>query len=253
MNKNEPTSNEIEEIGSLLKTSIDERVCDKVNQLSKLNQPIDYQGIEVECKKNILEEISKEIQRIPEQMAPFVDLLKMDNAKLYEKLVTHYQGKFNNLDELKEAIQNCQKLEDFEKLSSSMQPLPESEREALYQLGEKWFEEGDFKKGGLYFSFLTAMVPKNAKFWLAKGMAEQNDKQYEQALLSYSTTIRLDSTLLLPYLQIIDCLILTSRLSEATQMYHSLVSEIDMKDYETEDSIRLKMKEIERILNKNNR
>jgi len=171
--------------------------------------------------KNMVAQLEKFVQ----ESTPFIEQLKVDNPTLFKNLTTTQV----NIEAIQKKIADCKTTEDFKKIYNN--PLNSNDLAVINQLGEKWFNENQFEKAHHYFFFLSAVDPANADVWIAKGMAEQNLSHYEEALGSYSMAINLSPTYLLPYLQIIDCLILSKKIDDAKQLFHFLEKEIDPKQY----------------------
>ena len=232
-----------------VKSSIDKMVYDEVNQYSKLNMPIDPKSIEERTEKRFFKNLEREMTKTANEFKEFSSLLKMDQPILHEKIIQLFREKFKSEEELNEQIQNCKHLKDFESLVTKL--MNAEEEVEIYRLGEHWFNQAHYKNSKLYFSFLTSLNSKNRDYWLAKGVSEYYDQQYEEALISYSIVIQLDSTMFIAYIHIIDALLALSKFSEAEQIYNTFINEIDKSDYEKNEYIMDKLNYFkDKIINK---
>jgi len=201
---------------SSIKSAVDLDFQNQINQLSKLNIPINPKEIRERCEKKFFANIEKELSKTAELNKQFLALIREDNLPLFDKIIETFSKISRSEEELNEKIRSFKKLADFESLNPDT--LSQEEIKEIHQLGNKWFESGDYDKSLLYFTFLSAVDSKNQEVWLAKGMSEQNIQRYEEALASYSVVLNLDPSVLMTYLLVMECLLSVSKISEAEQI-----------------------------------
>jgi tetratricopeptide (TPR) repeat protein len=174
----------------------------------------------------------------------FREQLKVDNVNLFEK----FNSTSNDINEeqLNENLKLCKTKEDVEKLF----PIPFSAEEIkeLYELGKKHFENKYFEKALLYFHFLVTIDQLNVTFWISKAATEQNLMNYEGAISSYVIITKLKPGYFMPYLLIIDCLILNNQLVEAKQNFEGILNSVDPEEYSNNDVYVSKINDIKEIL-----
>jgi len=228
-----------------IKTAIDHEVDAKTISLAKSNQPYDKAKIKAQCEKTFFSQIQHEWEKIAEKLSPFFLQLKHDHPDLLNKM---QEGVPSSVEKLTESIKNCKKLSDFNKLSPTSKLTAEEIKE-LNRTGRKWFREHAFDKALSYFLFLITCDPNNVENWLAKGMAEQNLTNYDDALISYSTVLNLAPDYALCYLQIIECLIHKKQWEAAQQCYSAFVENTKPEEYRHDAFLTSKVKNIELFLN----
>ncbi|MES2199741.1 MAG: hypothetical protein V4489_06200 [Chlamydiota bacterium] len=229
---------------SALNKEIDELTDKEILLRYKTSQDVNTKEIRVKKEKEFFDNIKVQLEKFVTQCIPFGEQLKVDDMQIYEKL------KAGALDEetLKKKLSDYTALKELKK--ATMAILTGEELKKLTEIGKKHFNDGHFDKAHLYFLFLSAMDASNADIWLCKGMAEQNLQSYTEALQSYFTAITLDPTLLLTYLQIIDCLILNKSIEEAKQFYSVFQNEISPHEYSDDPFYISKVEAIKQHLTK---
>lgn len=185
------------------------------NEFLTTIDPKSYEGHEFVIDK--INKIKENLVR--NELQAFYKLLKNDNKKIYEKIISQSDSKLSE-DDFKE----------------------------LYTLAETWFNQDCFDKAFLYFSFLSIWDKTNVVFELAKGMCMQNLDKRKEAITHYSIAIQLDPSNLLSYLQIMDCLLLENQIKEARQFYTIFMENTQPKDYATNAVILSKLKTIQKLL-----
>jgi tetratricopeptide (TPR) repeat protein len=178
-----------------VKKEIDELVDREIFLKSKSAHPIDEQAIWRAKAGKVINDYATCLDDWIKQGLPLGELLKKDSIEIYEKLKSSAGRK--NL-------------------------LTPQEIKELTAIGSSYFEKKQYDKARLYFILLVFLDPSNAHYYFLKARAEQNMKHYAEAIGSYFTAISLDPKPLLPYLQIIECLILNKNIQEAKQIYASL-------------------------------
>lgn len=229
-----------------IKNLIDQFVSDDIENLTKLSMGIDPKKLEEKAEKKVISMIEQQLIKASEIVRKCLEMIKYDDDLLYDRLAQSIQGKNKSEEQLAEEAKSLKTVEDFREFSSPL--FSREEIDEIYTLGEKWFIQRDFEKSTLYFSFLSCISPKDSQIWFVKGMSEQYKESYPEALLSYSFAINLDSSQMVIYLHIIECLIALSRLEEANQIYELIVNEVKPDRNEFDEYEMAKFQEIGELL-----
>ena len=109
-----------------------------------------------------------------------------------------------------ERLKNKQQLLEWLEQGKSLQDIFGFSDEALiefYEAAKKIFEQKRFCEAIKAFTFLTNLAPNVPAFWLGLGIAQQNNKEWEQAILSFQAAYELEQINFIPYKLCIECLI----------------------------------------------
>ncbi len=210
---------------SSIKKQIDELTDQEIILKQKTSQKIDRKSIRDKKEREFLDNLNTLLQNIALQCSGLGEELKKDNIQIYEKLKSFCSDKesiiekYKDYSSIKELKNQCKNL------------LSQEELKNLAEIGAQHFDQNRFNEARLYFLFLSVLEPFNANHCISKGMAEQNMKNYDEAIASYFMAITLDSTQLLPYLEIIDCFILSNRIDEAKQIFSQIEKEVHPNEY----------------------
>lgn len=223
-----------------LKKSIDELVLHKVNQAKAKGETPDPIQVESESEKELFGELEKNWKNATTNNMLFYQQLKEDDPASFDEITEHTVG-------LKQQLNDCRTLDDLLVLSE-VRPLSEKQVLTLYHLGLGWFDDEDYATALLYFNFLTQADPQNPEVWFVRGMAEQNLLKIKEAMASYSMTISLAPHHLLPYLHVMDTLILGEELEKARECYEVFMREVDPHAYTDNAIVKEKLKTIHEYL-----
>lgn len=226
-----------------VKKAIGKLVNDKVVEAKAKGITPDLSVIEMECEEQFFDEFQHQIELASENTVQFLNQLKADEPVLFEKIRKDFSIKVPKVE------QGCPVPFNEDDLSiGDPHPLTSEEVQHFYQRGLDWFDQEDYDKAFLYFSFLTFNRPDDPEMWFVKGMAEQNLLRFDEALISYGRTISLNPQSLLPYIHIIDTLILAQELDKAKEFYEGFIREVKPEDYADNPIVRAKLKTIDDYL-----
>ena len=90
-----------------------------------------------------------------------------------------------------------------------------NELEALYTLGSKKYESGEYKAAQDIFVMLCRLDPLTGRNFRALGAVLQMDKKYDRALKAYATAVSLDMDDAAASLHAGECLMLLAKTPEA--------------------------------------
>ena len=93
--------------------------------------------------------------------------------------------------------------------------IEEQELEALYTLGAKKYESGEYKAAQDIFVMLCRLDPLSGRAFKGMGAAFQMDKKYDTALKAYANAVSLDMEDAASSLHAGECLILLGKIPEA--------------------------------------
>lgn len=202
-----------------------------------------YKKLEEKHEIEVFDWIQKEIEKIAAELNIFLDQLKEDDIDLYKKIKSAQLTP----EQMKEKYKDCKTVEDFEKKGVS---LSEEEIRKIDELGKKWFDLNEFEKALIYFHFQAIIDFSNVDNWVAKGIAEQNLGRYENAIQSYYMAAHLNPSYFLPYLLIVESLILNKKLEEARLLYFGLINEVNADEYKDNEFYLSKINTLNNILAK---
>ncbi len=229
---------------STIKKEIDALTDKEVIALSKISQKIDVEAVHKKNATLFFNSVTAMLEKCATQCNPFFEQLKKDDSNLYEKLKN--SAKDDTEETLIKKMSDYKTMKDLKKKYEHL--LTTEELKKLQTIGENWLNTRQFDKAHLYFIFLSIFLPSNVDIWIFKGISEQNMMNYDEALQSYLTALTLDSTRLLPYLQMIDCLILNKKTEEAKQLYSALETEVHPNEYAAYPSYIKKLESIKQFL-----
>ena len=93
--------------------------------------------------------------------------------------------------------------------------ITEPELEALYTLGSKKYESGEYKAAQDIFMMLCRLDPFAGRNFRALGSALQMEKKYDRALKAYAAAVSLDMDDATASLHAGECLMLLNKMPEA--------------------------------------
>ncbi len=208
---------------------IDEAVCKRIN-LSPQGAA-NFSLINKECKDQFFSGFQKELDSQFEFIQDFGRQFAMDHKDLFEKANVHVTGLLNNVNE-----------------HNTSNMFTNDENSLIFQTGINWFNQNDYLKAFLYFSFLAVTNPKNANMWLLKGITEQNLGKNEEALKSYNVALSIEPENLMAQVNIIGCLILLNYPDAAKKSYE-IFKAIDPLLYDSDEDLKARLAVIEEQLN----
>lgn len=239
-----PQMSEEEVFYQTAKEAIVQKVHDKVDSLSKSNQPIDLPKIEKKAENDFFEELSQQMDQSVEYFSSFFDVLQNDKKQIFLKLLNPE----NPAKDLESEIKACKTFKEMRELSPAS-VLTADDFAELYDQGTKWFDEQHFDKAFLYFLFLTSCKSDNFEYWLGKAMCEQSLGKYKDALASYSKVAELNPDFGLTYLQMIECLLLLNQKEDAKELYSLFFQDIKPAEYAKDAYFASKLEAVKSSLN----
>lgn len=207
-----------------VKKAVDECVYKKISVLSAHNKQVNHDLIERECIDEVFkiqeDRISEEITR----MGQFVKQLVQDDPQLFKEI------KARALNSVQQGKDGTEGQNVDEGIENTTNILSKEEIEKLYQIGANWFSNKNYINSYLYFTYLSLADPENSVVWMARGMVEQQNGNYEEALISYGNSIRIEPGNLLAYIHLMNCLIQSNHRDTAKQIYEEFIQVIDPQD-----------------------
>lgn len=226
-----------------IKAEIEAIVDNKIHSIYKLapHSHINQKAVENDSKELFFKELERKIQKDIELCSRFYEQLKLDDPSLYNKIK-------ERLEKNSDQLANLKTLHDLKEVNEKN--LSKEELDKVYHVGVEWFKKEDYDKSLLYFTYLSLVDAENPQVWVSKGMAEQNLGKQEEALNSYMISITLAPYNLVPYLQIMDTLILMKKFTQAHQIYELFMREVDPEEYSHNAFLMSKLNTIREFLKK---
>jgi len=91
--------------------------------------------------------------------------------------------------------------------------------EAIFKIAIHKYSESLYADSLSLFVLLSTLIPENPDFWYRAGMMAQKEQNYELAVRLYQAAITIDSSLMAPWVFIIDCYLQLKLKSEAQKAY----------------------------------
>lgn len=88
---------------------------------------------------------------------------------------------------------------------SDLPEIPEADIQQLYFTACQLFQEKKYADSAKLFTLLTTLNPHANNYWLGLGLSQQNNLQYETALMAFDMALWADSNDPRPYLYAADC------------------------------------------------
>ena len=74
-----------------------------------------------------------------------------------------------------------------------------------YKKAYDLYQKADFKNAADAFSYLTMLNPYDYNYWMGLGISKQSDRQYEEAIVSYTSATAMEPENPLPHLHLAQC------------------------------------------------
>lgn len=223
MNKEE-FKDQLRNAQALLVKEIDEMIDKKVVSLNSRfpSQKVDKESIKKQCEEALGQEIRKNLVESCDENILFFEQLKIDNPEL-EKSIR------NTLKEKAPTSEKIQSIDDLAKFSDAIPS--QQEIQALNDMGMNYFNNENWSKACLYFTFLSHVEMNNPVSWVLRGMSEHNIGQYDKALHSYATALTFAPQYVFAHVQLMKSLMASNQMSLAQKYYDEFLHRIDPQTY----------------------
>ena len=179
--------------------------------------------LEKKCTQEFFHDLEGYLTNISKQIEGFLDLLKHDDAKLYEQL-------HRIIEDSSKELKNIKNFHDLVNVGKHIK-ISEPTLDMIFQIGAHHYSTGHYLKALLYFNWLCSVEGTNPQMWYLKGVAEQNLEHYNEALISFAQVISLDETFYHVYAQIMNCFVLMGNMKSAKEVYDSFIKDVDPSVY----------------------
>lgn len=141
--------------------------------------------------KKALKEANKQLDRFKEAVHLFnehkEEFLSAEEKKHFDREMEEFQERFVNFNPDKSLLEKSHSIKEILGISDFV-------LYCYYLVGYNLFQKGHFQQASPLFFFIAVLNPLVKDYWLSLGIAEQENKQYEQAIYALRTASLLDKT-----------------------------------------------------------